>query len=94
MLEDVYFLHFNLGFWLIAFPIIVMGGYIKYCLWINEKRKNEELTGRLPNKKIFINLTEEEKFMLDAITRRSGLGSTDKFLRYAIEQVVKEVLEE
>lgn len=92
MYPNKYFLHFSYDFWFIVLPLLIVFAYYKYCLRKNKKDKSDELSDRLPNSKIYLDLTEEEKFMLETLTKQSDSINSDKFLRQAIKSILEEYI--
>ncbi|MBQ3420930.1 MAG: hypothetical protein IJH34_04545 [Romboutsia sp.] len=90
MYPNKYFLHFSYDFWFIVLPLTLVFMYYKYCLYINKKKKNEELARRLPNEKILLNLSKEESLMLEYLTRINKNKSNDEYLRESIKNILGE----
>lgn len=70
------FLGLKGGFWFIALPIIVVWIYSEYYLYKRNKKKDDDL--ELEN--IIINLSREEKWMLDSLLKSSNLD-LDSYIR-------------
>lgn len=89
MYPNKYWCHMSYDFLFIVLPLILVFMYYKYCIYINKKKKNTDLTSRLPNEKILLNLNKEEKIMLESIVRINKNKSSDEFLRESIKEILE-----
>lgn len=72
-------------FFFIAIPFLMLICWVEYKDAEDKRNYKEELLGRFPNQEIYLNLTSEEKYMLESLAYREDL-SIDKFLRQAIKE--------
>lgn len=82
------FLGLHGGFYFIAIPFLMLIIYAEYSSEEKERVIKEELVSRLPNEKLYIDISEEERWMLDNLVSRSSCINEDKFLRQAIKEII------
>jgi hypothetical protein len=76
------------GFYFIAIPFLLLIIYSEYLATEKEREYKEELLSRLPNEKLYLDISKEEKWMLDNLVSRSAYNNEDKFLRQAIKEAI------
>lgn len=80
------FLGLNQGFWLVAFPLILICyGFKKLSAYLKYK-EYEENTNRLPNEVIVLNLSKDEKEILNHLVKLSGEKNRDAYIRKCMKE--------
>lgn len=74
------------GFWLVGLPLTIAMIYLEVYNYKKQK-KAEKDTADLPVENIIVNLTKEEKWMLENIIKRSKSGNLDLYIKDIINRM-------
>jgi len=88
-MNEFTFLGLNGGFWFIGLPFGIFLIWIECRSSENENKYVDELTSRLPNEKLYLDISSEENFMLDNLSKRESLSS-EKYIRSILKIATKE----
>ena len=80
------FLGLKGGFWLIGLPLTIAMIYLEVYNYKKQK-KVEKDTADLPVENIIVNLSKEEKWMLENIIKRSKSGNLDLYIKDIINRM-------
>lgn len=80
------FLGLKGGFWLIGLPLTIAMIYLEVYTYKKQK-KAEKDTADLPVENIIVNLSKEEKWMLENIIKRSKSGNLDLYIKDIINRM-------
>ena len=87
------FLGLNEAFWFGGLPFGIFLIWVEYRNFEDENIRIDELTSRLPNEKIYLDISSEEKFMLDNLSKRESVNS-EKYIRDILKMEIKEYEDE
>lgn len=79
------FLYFKGGFWFIALPFFTLCIYSNY--YIYKRKKEEQENEDLPLENIILNLSKEEKWMLDNLIKKSESGNLDNYITKILKNI-------
>lgn len=79
------FLGLKGGFWLIGLPLAILMIYSERYNYRKQK-KEEEGSEELPLENIIINLSPEEKWMLDNLIKRSQVNDLGEYINKSIDK--------
>ncbi|WP_148347121.1 hypothetical protein [Clostridium butyricum] len=74
------------GFWLVGLPLTIAMIYLEVYNYKKQK-KAEKDTADLPVENIIVNLSKEEKWMLENIIKRSKSGNLDLYIKDIINRM-------
>ncbi|BBK76852.1 hypothetical protein [Clostridium butyricum] len=80
------FLGLKGGFWLIGLPLTIAMIYLEVYTYKKQK-KAEKDTADLPVENIIVNLSKEEKWMLENIIKRSKSENLDLYIKDIINRM-------
>lgn len=80
------FLGLKGGFWLIGLPLTIAMIYLEVYTYKKQK-KVEKDTADLPVENIIVNLSKEEKWMLENIIKRSKSENLDLYIKDIINRM-------
>lgn len=83
------FLGLNEGFWFVGLPFMIFLIWIESTDFEKDNAHIDDLTSRLPNEKIYLDISSEEKFMLDNLSKRESVNS-EKYIRDILKMEIKE----
>jgi len=79
-MDGFVFLGLNEAWWFGGLPFFVFLFWAEYSSYERNKKHIDDLTSRLPNEKIYIDISDEEKFMLDNLSKRESMNN-EKYIR-------------
>lgn len=82
------FLGLNQAFWFGGLPFGIFLFWVEYFDSERENKRVDELTSRLPNEVIYIDISTEEQFMLDNLSKRESM-TNEKYIRYILKSITK-----
>lgn len=74
------------GFWLVGLPLTIAMIYLEVYNYKKQKKEEKDTTD-LPVENIIVNLTKEEKWMLENIIKRSNSGNLDLYIKDIINRM-------
>ena len=74
------------GFWLIGLPLALLMIYSEVYNYKKQKKEQEE-SEDLPVENIIINLSKEEKWMLDNLIKRSSANDLSDYINKNIDKL-------
>lgn len=74
------------GFWLVGLPLTIAIIYLEVYTYKKQKKEQKD-TADLPIENIIVNLSKEEKWMLENIIKRSKSGNLDLYIKDIINRM-------
>ncbi|KHD14338.1 hypothetical protein [Clostridium butyricum] len=74
------------GFWLVGLPLTIAMIYLEVYNYKKQKKEEKDTTD-LPVENIIVNLTKEEKWMLENIIKRSKSENLDLYIKDIINRM-------